>query len=374
MAVLRWLMVLVLLVAMPASAAPTRSGKLKGFTPGQADFILIGEDGKEVKVRLNKNTRYEICGRASASSAFRDGMQVAVRVVGALNEKPLQADMMMDLYSSRNHVQTTAHAPYLTPQGDFAFPGGVGGLSAGTPNITHPNVLGQLAHGGNHPGSTSNPNPGQLPNDPVYNTNNELFPVNQAHGVGPNGPSPSGSPMIGEAVNTMGPTPGSTAPPYTTMPSTGTGGPPQQGGYYQPPAQPQPGGYYQQGFNQPMQSSAMMGNGDPQMDVASAQAQMMSGHDEDDPENDDTGMITSQMKGPQVVQWNARVVQIDSARRMLVVQPAGMPSPQNVLVPPSVAIPAQALQPGAFIQVIGMANAAGFVEAQSIQPLEGQPR
>lgn len=376
LAFLRWM--LVLLLVLPVGAAPTRSGKLSGFTPGQADFVLIGEDGKEVKVRLVKNTRYEVCGRPSASSAFRDGMQVAVRVVGALNERPLQADMLMDLYSSRDHVQTTASAPYLTPQGDFAFPGGVGGMSSGTPGITGPpNVLGQIGQGGNFPGSNSNPSPGQLPPDAnnvnqmnptnpsgMPQTNN--FPQNQAPGAQAVSPSPGGSPFTAEAVSNMNQTtPGSAPPPSTPFPSSGQGGPPG--------AQPQPqSGYYQQGFNQPMQSSAMMGNGDPQTDLVSSQASMMNNSNDDDPDNDDKGMITSDMSGPKVVQWNARVLQIDPARRMLVVQAAGMSQPQNVMVPPQVAIPPQALQPGAFIQVLGMSNAAGFVEAQAIQPLEGQ--
>lgn len=369
MAVWRWLMVFMLLVALPASAGPTRSGKLSGFTPGQADFYLIGEDGKQVPVHLVSKTRYEVCGRPSASSAFRDGMQVAVRLCGALNERPLQADMLMDLYSSRDHVQTTAHAPYNTPVGDFAFPGGVGGMSQGTPGIAGPSVIGQMAQGGNFPGSTTNPTPGQIPNDPnnpAQNGFNQNFPTNQAPEAQAVAPSPGGSPFTAEAINQMSspgsnPNPGMNPVPNTPMPGQGIGGPPQQ-----------PGGYYQQGFNQPMQSQAMMGNGEGQTDLVSSQARMMNGSDDDDPENDDTGMITSDMQGPRVVQWNARVVQIDPARRMLVVQPAGMSSAQNVLVPPSVAIPPQALQAGAYVQIVGMSNAAGFVEAQSIQPLEGQ--
>ncbi len=382
------LLVLLLILALPALAGPTRSGKLVDFTPGKADFTLVGEDGKPVRVRLVKEARYEVCGRPSASSAFRDGMQVAVRVVGALNEKPIQADLMMDLYSSRNHVQVTARAPYYTQQGDFAFPGGVGGISQGTPGLTGPSVVGQLAHGGNFPGSTTNPTPGQLPSDaqgvnqPQNQSPYQNFPSNQAPGAGPVSPSPGGSPFTAEAINQMSPQGGNPNPAMNPAPNTPypsyqqPGGYPTQGGYNQqtPSYNQQPGGYPQQqqqpGSFGTMNTTTMMGMGDPQSDMVSAQAGMMN-NDDDDPEKDDTGMITTHMNGPQVVQWNARVLQLDPARRMLVVQPAGMPSAQNVLIPPTVAIPPQALQAGSFVQIVGQSNAAGFVEAHSIQPLEG---
>lgn len=391
------LLVLLLILALPAVAGPTRSGKLVDFTPGKADFTLVGEDGKPVRVRLVKEARYEVCGRPSASSAFRDGMQVAVRVVGALNEKPIQADLMMDLYSSRNHVQVSARAPYYTQQGDFAFPGGVGGISQGTPGLTGPSVVGQLAHGGNFPGSTVNPTPGQLPadapgvNQPQNQSPYQNFPTNQAPGAGPVSPSPGGSPFTAEAINQMSPQGGSPTPAMNPAPNTPypsynqqPGGYPSQGGYNQQPGggynqqQPyynqQPGGYpqpqQQPGSFGTMNSTTMMGMGDPQGDMVATQAGMMN-NDDDDPDKDDTGMITSDMSGPKIVQWNARVLQLDPARRMLVVQPAGMPSAQNVLIPPTVAIPPQALQAGSFVQIVGQSNAAGFVEAHSIQPLEG---
>ncbi|MEW6282200.1 MAG: hypothetical protein AB1758_26580 [Candidatus Eremiobacterota bacterium] len=363
-----WLTLLLAgLLAGPALAGPTRSGVLRDFTPGQATFFLVGEDGKARKVMLVKNAHYEVCGRPSASSAFRDGMKVAVRICGALNDNPLQADLLMDLYSSSKYVQRTAQAPYYTAQGDFAFPGGVGGISQGTPGLSTaaPNVIGQLAQGGNFPGSTTNPAPGTIPPDPNAPNNNQNpnFPTNQATNATPNAaaPSPAGSPFVAEAVNTM------------TQPNTPGGATP---GMSPPPATPYPGTYYPggnptaPGYGPSMPTTSMMGMSDPQTDAVAMQARMMNGND-DDPDGTNNSSVDGFNMGPQVVQWQARVVQIDPVRRMLVVQPLGSPTPQNVLVPPSVSIPPQALQAGQMIQIVGTANAAGFVEAQMIQPMAG---
>jgi hypothetical protein len=325
--------------SLPAAAAgPTMSGVLEAYNPGARRLQLRLDSGKVKTVVLTEDCKFEQWGTRTSPASFRQGMRVAIRIRGALTQDPLVADVVMDLSTSRNYVATTASSPYYTPTGNYATTAGAGGVTPGLPNLQPPNVIGSLAQGGNAPGTLTNPGTLGPPQ-------NAAFPgpaqMNQTSPGMPAQPSPSGSPFIAHAIGGTAMTPAS----------------PSSGPVMYPGSTSSPG--------------SLISPSGPEASAPGLSA-MMTGDEDEEGEGSFSNPAAGQ---PQFVQLSGRLVQADATRRVLVIQTATSPYPQQVLLPAGLyvldsnrqALPLESLRPGQAIMVMGLANAAGFVEARTVQ-------
>jgi hypothetical protein len=108
---------------------PTISGSLVGFNSATGMVTIRTANGKILRGHMNKGARYKLGERSVGPGSFTKGMRVAIRVEGALNESPLQCDMLMDWMSSEKYVAKVAEAPYQTPMGSYPTTSGVAGKS-----------------------------------------------------------------------------------------------------------------------------------------------------------------------------------------------------------------------------------------------------
>lgn len=344
--------ILALLLPAAAHARPTVSGTLEAYNPGARRLQIKRDDGALKTVVLRENAAYEVYGNKVAPTYFKPGMKVAVRITGSLGDDPLEADLLTDYGSSGRYVSRSATSPYNTPVGNYATGGGAGGVSPGLPQLGGPSVLGPLGHGGNFPGSLTNPMGGAV--------NNSAFPaipqMQPGSGMGAQ-PAPGGSPFTGEVVagqSQPGAAPGGVAPGPGGMTS-------------------QPSPYGQPG---PYGASSMVGGGNP-ADAMSPGSLMGGNDDEEDEEGG--GFQAPNAGGPmgmQIVQFQARVMTADAANRVLTVVPAGAAYPLQVSLPPGLypvhqgtgqAVPVDGIRPGQGVVVHGLTNAAGIVEARQVQ-------
>ena len=342
-----------------AQAQPTVSGVLKAFNPGARRLQIQRADGVVKNVVLRENASYEIYGNKVSSASFRLGMQVAVRVVGSLQDDPLEADLLTDFGSSRRYVSQSASSPYNTPTGTYATGSGAGGLTPGLPEVGGPSVLGPMGQGGNFPGSLTNPGA-------AGPFNNSAYPAVPQMGPGANTgaqPSPLGSPFTGQVVAGQGP-----------------GGPASGGPAANPYGAPVPNasGGAQSPYGNPS-TAAMLG-----VEGASGThsvSSMINGSNQDDEDEEEGGQQglepnANSPMGMQVVQFQGRVMQADARNRVLTVVPAGAAYPLQVSLPLSISaihsgtgqvIPLESLRPGQGVMVHGLSNAAGIVEARQVQ-------
>lgn len=347
-----WLLFALLVVTLcviapsPALARPTVSGVLVAYNPGGGRLQIRRADGVLKSVQLIPAARFELRGQEVSRTTFRLGMQVAVRVVGALNVEPLQGDLLTDFSSSTRYVARSATSPHHTPVGNYATGGGAGGVSPGLPSLGGPSVLGPLGMGGNFPGALTHPL------EPIPHGNSAFPQVIQGPG-GAAQPSPLGSPFTGEAIARQ---PG--VSPLAPAPS------PLQGFGTSPGAGPPP-----YGFGSP--AGAVIGSpgGQP-----SSPASMFGG-DEEEGEEGALGGFGGPGLGMQVLQFQGRLLSVDPVNRVLTVVPAGAAYPLQVSLPGGLhpvhgptrqPVGLDGLKPGQGVAVHGLKNAAGMVEARAV--------
>ncbi|MBI3925085.1 MAG: hypothetical protein HY319_06055 [Armatimonadetes bacterium] len=307
MRVLWMLVAAVLLSPWPAQAQVTVAGKLESLKRDSRELVLVRKDGTRKRVQLVQNAKFEMAGNASSISAFREGMQVSLRLCGALNDEPLQANLLMDVGSSGKYVMTAARTPYYTRHGDFATTAGAGGRPGGVPGQDPTTTVGILGNGGQLPETPYN-NPNANPNDP----NHPLNPMNPQN---PTNPYNQGARMS-TSQNLMNGMMGMEA---------AEGGPPATG---------------------------LMGDQGQGSDFSSE------------------GYLPG--AGSQI-QVQGVVVSADMGQRVMVVQPVGSPTPQNVVLAPNALIQPGVLSRGSAVTVTGMSSPDGYVQATAVTSSSALP-
>src|SRR5690606_4537694 len=99
------------LMPLPAGRRPTRTAARAARNPRAGRLQIRRADGVVKTIVLRQGAQFEMYGTRVSPAQFRQGMQVAVRVVGALNDDPLEADLLTDYGSSSQYVATNATSP-----------------------------------------------------------------------------------------------------------------------------------------------------------------------------------------------------------------------------------------------------------------------
>jgi hypothetical protein len=293
---------------------PTIGGTLEAFNTSTGMVTIRTADGKLHRAHMDKKSRYKIGERDAGPASFTKGMKVAIRIEGALNESPLQADMLVDWMSSERIVAKVAEAPYETPMGKYPTTSGVAGRIKEEEDTKLDKQLGVMANGGKPEGFYDNT---------TMNDGNKL--------MSPSSTTSSPSPIPGPAG---------------------------------------PGMVQQPGMSPAEQMRAA------QMQVAQMQQQMTAGTSGSNILNEDgesgggmmggpsaTGMATSGGAGVSV-NVQALIVSTDLASRVLIVRGSNSPREQRVQIPPQVSMPA--LQPGQTVAISGFTDAQGIIQATSV--------
>lgn len=341
------------LLGSSALAAPTVSGRLESYDSSTRTLVLVRQDGSRKAVQLVKGAKVEWMGRNTVPTAINKGNQVALRICGALNDDPLQADLLCDWSSSSKYVATSAKAPYYTQVGAYATANGAGGPSDALPNVPNPmTTVGVLGNGGKLQAS-----PQMVPTDGAaanpMATPTSTMPINQG--------SKMSMPM-NMMSNPMMTTPGMMGADPSMMGMNPMMADPSMMGMNPMMADPS-----MMGMNPMMGDPSMMGMNpamtgyDPSM--AAAGHGMMAGSDEDSP---DAGVIgAGGYAGLGQISLQGQVVQADPVSRTLLVQAYGSPAPQTVIITPTAQVQMQLLRPGTMVNVSGIAT-GGAIQAFSV--------
>lgn len=131
---------IVLLLTGLAAARPfqvTTAGKV---TSQQGDHIVVvADDGSTWCGLLLPGARRKLAL----------GQTLMFRLQGGLGEIPRRIDRVVDWQSSRLYVERGIPTPPFVPQGTWAGPTGVGGVSPGTPDLGKiPNTGAHAVNGG----------------------------------------------------------------------------------------------------------------------------------------------------------------------------------------------------------------------------------
>lgn len=330
--------VLLTVLGLPALAGPTVSGRLESYDGSTGILILLRQDGSRKAVQLVKGAKVEWMGRNTVPSAIQKGNQIAVRVCGALNEDPLQADLVCDWASSSQYVATSAKAPYYTQQGAYATANGAGGTPDAIPNVPNPmTTVGILGNGGKLQTGPPAASSGDGSVNPMSAPTSSM-PLNQGAKL---------SVPMNMMNNPMMTTPGMLGADPSMMMTD-----PAMMGMGMNPAM--------MGDPSLMMNPAMMGM-DPSMN--SAASGMMTGAD---PEGHDAGVMgVTGYAGAGQISLQGQVVAADPVSRTLMVQAFGSPAPQTVIITPTAQVQMQALRPGVTVLVSGIAT-GGAIQAFSV--------
>ncbi len=321
-----------------AQAKPTISGILQNYNPGGGRLQIVRADGVVKTVVMRPNAIYALNGVVGSPHYFRNGMNVAVRICGSINDDPLQGDLLIDAFSSGKVVQRRANTYNNTTVGTFASVSGANGIaSMSSPVAPAPSVVGPVGLGGNFTGSLTNPGVA----GPVTNS---AFPSMNQPGPG------------SLAVSTISNSSETTSQNSTLMGSDDDA------------AKKTEEAYANQGFmNGPAGSSTGLNS-------------MISGSDVSNNGQGANGMlVTSQSSsgplGMQIAQIQGGIISIDPRNLVIAVVPQGATQPVQVKVPAGTPIiNSRNGQPVTFAELItgqqvmiaGVANAAGFVEARQL--------
>ena len=298
---------------------PTISGTLEGFNTATGMVTIRTIEGKLLRAHMDKKSRYKMGERDAGPGAFSKGMRVAIRIEGALNESPLQADMLMDWMISEKYVAKHADPPYETPMGKYPSTSGVAGKIKEEDEPKLDKQLGVIANGGKPEGFYDNT---------TMNEGNKLAVAsNLANGA----PAPG---MPGQQM------------PGAPGPMVGAG----------------------MTAAQQMQAA--------QMQVANMRAQVMQGTSGanmlDEEGGSSAGMggppgMANQGAGGIPVNMQAVIVSCDLSSRMMIVRGANSQVNQNVMI--SAQAPMPALQPGQTVSISGFQDAQGIIQASSVLPV-----
>lgn len=338
-----WLLSLVVIFGLGCGlgwAKPTVSGLLVNYNPGAGKLQIKRADGVIKHVVMRPNAIYALNGVQGSPHYFKVGMQVAVRICGSITDDPLQGDLLIDAFSSGAIVQRRASSYGNTPVGGFASVGGASGVASMPASMQAPVVAG-IGLGGiaNNPSGFNGANMGT---NPSFNQGGGLA-VSTIAGSNPPASSPSSASLMGGGDS----------------------------------------GSANSGYN-PYDNRAVMGGMNPNSSGTNAgMAAMMSG-DEPKDEEQQNGMYTAPQasSGPlglQIAQIQGGILSIDTRNRVLAVVPHGSMQPVQVKVPQGVnitsnvtgqAMPFESLRTGQGVNVSGMSNAAGIVEARQMVVIE----
>lgn len=338
-----WFLSLVMIFALGgglAWAKPTVSGLLVNYNPGAGKLQIKRADGVIKRVVMRPNAVYALNGVQGSPHYFKVGMQVAVRICGSITDDPLQGDLLIDAFSSSAIVQRRAASYGNTPIGGFASVGGASGVASMPASMQAPVVAG-IGMGGiaNNPNGFSAASPGMN----AYNQGAGALAVSTIASPTPPASSPSSTSLMGGSSSTS---------------------------------------QADSGYN-PYDNRSVMGGMNPNSSGTNAGMAAMVGGDEPK-EEQQSGMYTAPQasSGPlglQIAQVQGGILSIDTRNRVLSVVPHGSAQPVQVKVPQGVVItssvtgqnvPFESLRSGQGVNVSGMANAAGIVEARQMVVIE----
>jgi hypothetical protein len=340
------------LAAGPAWANPTVSGVIEQAGNGIL-VIRNKQSGKVWRGRLVPN--------AKCTTNLTKGHEVAVRIKGAMNEVPLQFDMVTDWNNSEEIISRTAVAPYFTRMGDTVVNGGVAGKAPGAPDMGKQTNPGAFAVNGAAP----HLNPMKVPNltapaaqDPGNANMQAGTPGFQS---GPVNPGPTASP-----TNQGGP------PQAPGLQPSQPGAPLGQDPYANPYANPAMNPYASNPAMNPYQNPAMM---NPAMNPANTNLSMNSLLNGDNEENNGSA---PGLGGPSIyanagfgqgqpVTIQGMVLRSDPRTRTLMIQSMGSQSVQNVILGTQAVMPP--VRDGQMVTITGVSTPQGFIEAQQVTPL-----
>jgi hypothetical protein len=352
-------------VSLAQIVQPTVSGVVQSVSGGIVR-IRNEETGTVWTGRLEPNAKME--------TSLTKGKKVAMRIRGGLSEKPLRVDLVTDWGNSSKYVATAAPAPYMTKQGEWVGPGGVGGRP---PNAPDPgktkNVAAYAANGG-----MPHQNPQGVPNlmapaaqDPGAAKMSKGTPGFQAAPVAPDAPPPA-EPQPGSTgvSNTIYPNGDPNTPVYPGM-NPGMNQPYPGMGMNQPYPGMNPN--MPPGMNQPMPPGLENFN-QPNFNNPSANnlESLLNGSEEGATQEQQGNSMFPGMGGPTAmqggapVQMQATVLRSDPATRSMVVMPVGTQTTQNIMLSPQMMLPT--LRQGQMVTITGTSNPNGFIEAQQVTP------
>lgn len=324
-------------------AKPTISGLLMNYNPGGGRLQIKRADGVIKTIVMRPNAIYALNGVEGSPHYFHNGMQVAVRICGSVNDNPLQGDLLIDAYSSGAIVQRRASSYGNTNVGTFAMVGGANGISSLSPIAPSPSVVGPIGLGGNFRGSLTNPGTA----GPI---NNSAYPTMNSPAAG------------GLAVNTLNG--GNNSSSGTSLISGDTN----------------QGGNNAYAARDPYDNRSVMGGMTPSSNGTNTGMAEMVGGDAPKAEEQNNGMFTASQAGSgplgmQIAQVQGGILGVDPRNRVLSIVPNGSTQPVHVKVPAGVPITNssngqptsfESLRAGQGIMVAGMSNAAGIIEARQV--------
>ena len=320
-----------------AQAKPTISGILQNYNPGGGRLQIVRADGVVKTVVMRPNAIYALNGVVGSPHYFRNGMNVAVRICGSINDDPLQGDLLIDAFSSGKVVQRRANTYNNTTVGTFASVSGANGIaSMASPVAPAPSVVGPVGLGGNFTGSLTNPGVA----GPVTNS---AFPSMNQPGQG------------SLAVSTISNTSETTSQNSTLMDNDEAAAKKAEEAYAHQGFMSGPAGS-STGLNSMISGSDVSNNGQPNGMLVTAQS-------------------SSGPLGMQIAQIQGGIISIDPRNLVIAVVPQGSTQPVQVKVPAGTPITnSRDGQPVTFgelitgqqVMIAGVANAAGFVEARQL--------